>query len=158
MAARVDAFKYSGGANANDPAWRVVIALGPSRLVEAWIVLVTATALAAVLATPLPAVAQAAASVALSCAAVRGARRHACREGHGAIAAFVVDLSGRIEVESADGTRLAGQVRDGSFVAPWLTIVRWRPDGARISRSILVAPDAVAEDSFRRLRVLLRWR
>jgi toxin CptA len=158
MAARVDAFKYSGGATANDPAWRVVIALGPSRLVEAWIVLVAAAALAAVLATPLPAVAQAAAAVALSCAAVRAARRLACREGHGAIAGFVVDLSGRIEVEGADGTRLAGRTQDGSFVAPWLTIVRWRPDGARFPRSILVAPDGVAEDSFRRLRILLRWR
>jgi len=32
------------------------------------------------------------------------------------------------------------------------------PDGARFDRTILVAPDAVEADAFRRLRVLLRWR
>ncbi len=158
MAARVDAFKYSGGATANDPAWRVVIAPGPSRRMKAWVVLVATAALAASLAAPLPAPEQAAAVTALLCVAVRAARRHAWQVGPGVISRFVVDLSGRIEVESANGTRFTGGLREGSFVAPWLTIVRWRPDGSRFSRTILVAPDAVDPDAFRRLRVLLRWR
>lgn len=50
-----------------------------------------------------------------------------------------------------------GRVRDGSFVAPWLVVVRWRPQGARRDRSLLVAPDMLGAEDFRRLRVLLSW-
>jgi hypothetical protein len=51
----------------------------------------------------------------------------------------------------------AGRARDGSFVAPWLVVLRWRPDGAWRDRSLLVAPDMLGADDFRRLRVLMRW-
>jgi hypothetical protein len=43
-------------------------------------------------------------------------------------------------------------------VAPWLTVVRWVPEGARLSRAITLFPDAVEAGAFRRLRILLRWR
>jgi hypothetical protein len=65
--------------------------------------------------------------------------------------------SGEISVEIADAWR-DGVVRDGSFVAPWLTIVRWRPAGARFDRTILIVPDMAAREEFRALRVLLRWK
>ena len=52
---------------------------------------------------------------------------------------------------------LAGHVRPGSFVAPWLAIVRWRPDGAWWDRTLLVAPDMLGAEDFRRLRVLLKF-
>ena len=56
---------------------------------------------------------------------------------------------------SVDG--VPGDVVDGSFVAPWLTIVHWRPLGARFARTLLVLPDMLDPDAFRRLRVILRW-
>lgn len=51
----------------------------------------------------------------------------------------------------------AGSLRDGSFVAPWLTVIRWRPAGARFDRTVLILPDMLSREEFRRLRVLLRW-
>jgi hypothetical protein len=42
-------------------------------------------------------------------------------------------------------------------VAPWLTIVRWRPDGARRDGTVLLLPDMAEAEALRRLRVLLRW-
>jgi hypothetical protein len=63
-----------------------------------------------------------------------------------------IDSGGAIEVGQA-----CGSVREGSFVAPWLAVVRWRPAGAWRDRSLLVAPDMLGADEFRRLRVLLRW-
>ena len=63
-----------------------------------------------------------------------------------------IDLERMVEVEG-----VAGRVRDGSFVAPWLVVVRWRPERAWRDRSLLVAPDMLGADDFRRLRVLLRW-
>jgi len=51
----------------------------------------------------------------------------------------------------------AGRLCEGSFVAPWLTVVRWRPAGARFDHTLLVLPDMLGHDDFRKLRVLLRW-
>jgi hypothetical protein len=63
-----------------------------------------------------------------------------------------VGLEGAIEV---GGVR--GVLRDGSFVAPWLVAIRWRPPGAWWDRSLLVAPGMLGNEEFRRLRVLLRF-
>lgn len=65
--------------------------------------------------------------------------------------ALKVDVERGVEVAG-----VAGRLRDGSFVAPWLVVVRWRPLGAWWDRRLLVAPDMLGTDDFRRLRVLLR--
>jgi toxin CptA len=74
--------------------------------------------------------------------AVRSARVTGSRE-------FILELK--------CGIRRTGMVGGGSFVAPWLTIVRWRPQGAYSDRTLLILPDMVDPEEFRRLRVLLRW-
>jgi hypothetical protein len=158
MAAMRDSFKYSGERGPSDPAWRVVIALGPSRRAQAWVTALAAASLAAALAADLPGHVKAAVAVAVGVAAVRAARRDAGQEGPGAVRRLAVDLSGRVEVEGADGRLATGRLAEGSFVAPWLTVVRWVPEGARFSRAIAIAPDAVEPGPFRRLRILLRWR
>ena len=65
-------------------------------------------------------------------------------------------LERRIDVLEAQGW-IAGEVRDGSFVMPWLTIVRWRPAGARLDRSLLLLPGMAPADEMRKIRVILRW-
>ena len=61
-------------------------------------------------------------------------------------------------IEVVDGRRcLRGRLVDGSFVAPWLTIVRWRPERAFFDRTVLVLPGMLDEDAFRALRVALKW-
>lgn len=68
---------------------------------------------------------------------------------------------------AADGgvkIRLAGQTAfsavlcvPGAVVHPWLTVLRLEaPDGWR--HSLVVTPDCLAREDFRRLRVFLRWR
>lgn len=158
MAAVRDSFKYSGEPRGNDPAWRVDISLGPSPRTGAWVTALAAAALVAMLGAQLPGSAKAAIAVALGVAAVRSVRREAWREGSGAVRRLAVDLSGRVEVELADGRPDRGRLATGSFVAPWLTVVRWVPDGARLSRAIAIVPDAVDRGEFRRLRILLKWR
>jgi hypothetical protein len=86
--------------------------------------------------------------VALACHAlksIRGVRR------------FRVDGSRGIHVEFARGVRNSGIVCDGSFVAAWLTIVRWRPEGRRLDQFVVILPGMLSEERFRTLRVLLRW-
>ena len=157
MAAKVEAFKYSGGAAADDPAWRVVIAPGPSRRVEAWVFTVGLASLVALLAAALPPVARAAGILLLGGGCVRAIRLHAWHEGREAVQRFAVDLSGRIDVAFASGPPCSGRVAPGSFVAPWLIVLRWKPDGAWLTRAIVLLPDMAGRQDLRRLRVLLRW-
>jgi toxin CptA len=149
--------KYSGGKRASDPAWRVVIAIGPSRHVAAFVMALASSAMACVLMSGLDGRLALAACAALAIAAVISLRRDALREGRGSVRRLVVDVDGRIEATGSEGATLTGRVSAGSLVAPWLTVVRWRPEGARLARTVLVPPDAVDPDAFRRLRVLLRW-
>ena len=74
----------------------------------------------------------------------------------GAVRALRLDCTGAIAVRDRRGWR-TGQVRDGSFVAPWLTIIRWRPDGARLDRTLVILPDMVQGTAMRRISVILRW-
>ena len=150
--------KYSDREGGSDPAWRVVIAIGPSRLVAAHVMALAAVAMACALLSGLHGALAAGACGGLTVAGVVALRREALREGHGAVRLLAVDLKGRVEASGEAGRRVAGLLLPGSFVAPWLTVVRWCPEGARFARTVLVPPDAVDPDAFRRLRVLLRWR
>jgi hypothetical protein len=68
-------------------------------------------------------------------------------------AAHVVCVDGAsITVDGIEGRIVAG-----SFVAPWLTIVRWKPQGAPFTHTLPVLPDAIDAQAFRALRVILRW-
>lgn len=130
--------KYSGA---------IEVALAPSRIVAACVAAATVATLALVAATPLrvdAAILLATAVACLACPALRTARTPR---------RLAVERGGAVNVDG-----VAGELRDGSFVAPWLTIVRWRPAGARFDRTVLVAQDMLPAADFRHLRVLLRWR
>jgi hypothetical protein len=64
---------------------------------------------------------------------------------------------GTLELVLLDGRILAGRVQQGSFVAPWLTIVRWRAQGAFFDRTVLIVPAMLKREPFRQLRIALRW-
>jgi hypothetical protein len=135
----------------------VVIVPGPSRYVEAWVLVVGLAALAALLAANLPPWAQAPGILLLGASCVRAVRVHAWHEGPGAVRHLDVDLTGRIDVAYASGSPRSGRIAPGSFVAPWLVVLYWNPDGARFARAIVLLPDMAGEQDLRRLRVLLRW-
>ena len=82
---------------------------------------------------------------------------HALRVAPGCAVRLRLHRTGELDVLRRDGTWRSGRVRAGSFVAPWLTIVRWRPDGTRRDHTVLLLPDMAADDALRRLRVVLRW-
>lgn len=52
---------------------------------------------------------------------------------------------------------LHGEIRDGGFVAPWLVVLRWRPEGARFDRTLVVLPDMIPANAMRKIRVIVRW-
>lgn len=93
----------------------------------------------------------------IAAASVESLERVARLRSPRAVRRFQVQRDGAIEVETASGARLEGRLRPGSFVAPWLVIVRWRRPGALRDSTILVLPDMAPAEALRRLRVLLRW-
>lgn len=72
------------------------------------------------------------------------------------VLAVRIDEDGTLEVLDRGRWRL-GRVRPGSVVLPWLTAIRWRPDGGWFDRAVLLLASMADPEVFRSLRVALRW-
>jgi hypothetical protein len=127
--------KYSG---------RLEVTLAPSRGMALICGMAGLATLAVIAAMPLPAAVALALSAYVACLAWAAIR--------------VVLAPHRLAIELAvvvvDGA--AGALRAGSFVAPWLAVLRWRPAGARVDRTLLISPDRLPAADFRHLRVILK--
>jgi hypothetical protein len=124
---------------------RVEAVLAPSRCARAFVICAVIATLALVAVTPMASELRA-----LSACWVAVAGLHALLRVRRP-RSLLLDAAGRASVEGVEG-----RVRDGSFVAPWLTAIRWRPEGAWLDRALLVLPDMLDAEEFRRLRVILR--
>ena len=134
----------------------VFLALRPSRLAAAGVGLACAATLAVIAATPGPPGLRILAATWVACAALESIHSRALLRGARAVRRLRVG-AGDVEVEDGCGGAHAGKLVPGSFVAPWLTIVRWRPAGARFDRTVAILPGMAQAADLRRLRVLLRW-
>jgi hypothetical protein len=134
---------------------RVEVALRPSRAAAVFILASAAATLVVVLAVPLALTVRLGLVFLIGLMTLHAYRREASRTDR-AIGTVSIDARGDIEVETR-GSPLRGTVRAGCFVAPWLTVIRWRRQGQCFDATILVLPDMLPADGFRRLRVLLRW-
>ena len=66
----------------------------------------------------------------------------------------------RITASLRDGRSRDGSIQDDSYVGEHLTTIVWRPDHAprwKRARTILILPDMLSREDFRRLRVLMRY-
>jgi hypothetical protein len=122
-----------------------------SRVGSGLILLAASSTLGIVAATPMSGLMRASLALWIVAASLREHRK--LRE----VRAIRVDGEDAIHLELAQGSRGRGKLRAGSLVAPWLAIVRWRPEGGRRDRALVIVPDMLAAGVFRRLRVLLRW-
>ncbi len=129
----------------------------PTRIGVAWVVASSAAVAALVLALPVDPWATAGSLVAVLVAAARGFRLCA---GRGVPALLHVGVDRRLAVTARDGRTRQGSILDASYVGASVTTIVWRPDDApRLvpARAILILPDTLPGDDFRRLRVLLRY-
>jgi toxin CptA len=129
----------------------------PSRPAAVALLLACAATLAVMAFTPMGSFTRAGLGAGVILAFADAIRVVALRRGSRGVSGFRVDLARSIRVRDAAGREREGVLRDGSFVAPWLTLVRWRPSGARFDRTFLLVPGMLDREDFRRLRVLLRW-
>jgi len=135
----------------------VHVALGPSPLAGAAIGVLALATLAVVFALPLPAWQQSAITVAVACWALAAFRCVALRRSTRAVTALTLAHDRLLIVRTGDGALVAGHVRATTYVGALVTSVVWRADDSRWSRAVLVLPDMLPPEDFRRLRVLLRY-
>jgi len=135
----------------------VHVSLGPSRIAGVAIGVVTLATLVVVLLLPLERWQHGAVCAVVLAWAWVAFERIAVRSTPDAVAQMRLAPNLVIVVTRGDGRLVAGHVRSSTCVSATLTSIVWRPDGARWSRSILVLPDMLPPDDFRRLRVMLRY-
>ncbi len=136
---------------------RLSVQPSPSRIACAFVaVCCVATAVLVVL-LPMPWWAKAAGLLVVVGVGARAYRQCAAR---GLPALVQVGDDRRLTVTWRTGTSSDGVVLDDTYVGAWLTCVVWRPDGMpwwQPARTLLLLPDTLPTDEFRRLRVLLRY-
>lgn len=81
----------------------------------------------------------------------------ALRHGPRAVRQFELRGDLTVVVVMGDGNACAGRVHRDSYVGARLSTLVWRPFGRWRSRTILLLPDMLPADDFRRLRVLMRY-
>ncbi len=63
----------------------------------------------------------------------------------------------RVVLTTRSGDLWPGQLLRDSLVTPLLTVINVLPHGARFARNIIILPDSLDAESFRQLRVWLKW-
>jgi len=135
----------------------IELALAPSRVAVWSIALMALSTLVVLAVTPGTAWLRILLATWIACAALEAIHAVALHRGRRGARHVVVTMAGEVHLRSELDEWRSGVVRPGSFVAPWLTILRWRAPTHRFDRTLLVLPDMLPEEDFRRLRVLLRW-
>jgi toxin CptA len=85
-------------------------------------------------------------------------RREALRLSPAAIVALTLHPDCRCEFRTRDGKEHEAELLGTSFVTPYLTVLNLKPAGFFLQRHAVIVPDNVDAETFRKLRVLLKWR
>lgn len=70
--------------------------------------------------------------------------------------AIRLERGGQVLISCDGGEFLAAELLQGATVHPWLTVVRFKTEDARVRR-LIATVDSLNRQDFRRLRVFLRW-
>lgn len=135
----------------------VHVTLAPSRIALVAVSIVAATTCAIALTLPWPPAPTALTLAATLAWAADRALVIALRRGVRAVRSIDVTADLHLCVGFGDGTTRCGRVEPGTCVTSRVTTLVWRPNGSVLARSVLILPDMLPADDFRRLRVLLRY-
>ena len=135
----------------------VHVVLSPSRIAGAAIGVLSVATIALTIALPLEPPVQIALIAAVVAWAGWSFQVDALRRGKLAVTEMRLAPDLILVACMGDGLLVAGHVRASTYVGAWVTTIVWRPDGSRWTRTILVLPDMLPAEDFRRLRVMLRY-
>ena len=137
------------------PALRIDV--HPSRALACALVLAHAVAAGAVIVSVPQWYGRVLAGVLLLVNACWALRRHALLLASRAVVALEFRDECECSIVRRDGGHLACRVQGSSYVSTWLVVLHLEEPGRRRPHYVVLAPDSVAPDRLRRLRVRLRW-
>jgi membrane-bound toxin of toxin-antitoxin system len=135
----------------------VDISLGPSRRACVSVALLAGSTIGILMMLPIHPLATAASVVALAAWAGNRIWAIALRRSPRAVRALHIEGDRTVVATLVSGERLRGQVQEASYVGAIVTTLTWRSKGELCARSVLILPDMLPAEDFRRLRVLLRY-
>ncbi|CAG0938085.1 hypothetical protein GALLN_00097 [Gallionellaceae bacterium] len=130
--------------------------LQPSRYLAAVLVVVHGSALAVLFPLTLPVWAKTALAIVILFSLAYHLRRDALLSSRIAVMALLLEEEQAV-LTLRGGDQLAGQVLRTTLVTPFFAVLNVRPQGARLARSVVILPDSLNAESFRQLRVRLKW-
>jgi hypothetical protein len=140
-----------------EPPLRLRLEPRASRIASASLAAACSVTLAVLLVLPLHWMAMVVGTMAIAATLAAGLRR--CT-GRGVPALLSVGIDRRITVIDRNRRSLAGSILDDSYVGAYVAVVVWAGDGDpwwRPARAVMILPDTLPPDDFRRLRVALRY-
>lgn len=136
----------------------LTVAAGPSRRLAGLIAGMHVLAAAMFWLVPVPQWLAASLMPAFVGSAAHALRRDAFRTLRHSLIAVRLDADCRCAFQTRAGAWHDAALLGSSFVSPYLTVLNLRPAGGRRTKHLVLLPDAVNAEDFRRLRVWLKWR
>ncbi len=90
--------------------------------------------------------------------ALHALRRDGFRTLPDSLITLRIDGDCACEFQCRSGEWRGADLLGSSFVSPYLAVLNLKPADGRFAKHLVILPDAVNADDFRRLRVWLRWR
>jgi len=131
--------------------------LRPSRIYILLLSILSLTALAALWLLPLPASRLLALTLIVVCWSGYALFLESNLRMGRACVAFRLEEQEEVVLVLRNGRHLSGRILSDSLVTPYIAILNISLNDQRRVRSLLVLPDAMGADSYRRLRIALRW-
>ena len=134
------------------------VRLKPSWYLALWLSAAHAIAIGMVLALPLPIGVKLVTTLVICISLVFYLMRNARLAAPNSIIALEVKEDCTCAIETRSGKRLDCIVLPTSYVSASLTILNLKADGEMLARHVVILPDSLNPEDFRKLRVLLRWK
>jgi toxin CptA len=134
------------------------ISVGPSALIAVAVSIVDVGAAAVLWLVPVPVLGKAVLTLAIALSLVYFMARDAALHASRSIVALELGEQGEIACQTRDGAWLHCELLASSYVSPGMTVVNLRARGWGGFRHVILVPDNVDPDDFRRVRTWLRWR
>ena len=134
------------------------IRLKPSGYLVLWIGAAHAIAAGLFLILSLPVWSKLVATLVFCISLVFYLKRNAWLAAPNSIIALEIKEDCTCVIETRSGKRLDCILLPTSYVSAPLTVLNLKANGERLARHVVLVPDAINPEDFRKLRVLLRWK
>lgn len=84
-------------------------------------------------------------------------RKDALLTAHNAVVVLTLSDEMTCVLTTRSSESITCSIQGSSFVAPYLTVINLKPSRKFFTRSVVILPDGIDAEEFRRLRVWLRW-